>query len=166
LQKHDICHGDFHAETVYLREDNAAATIILLDNGLVSLYRNGYERALSGFSEFNAYLTSFLLEALSRKETRPVYNVYAADMFAIAMILLYASTLKNPQYFYYNWSKYEINRFVIETDLKELEIRYSVNYAMLLRKMFNFEEENFSFIDLSVYLVNFLMNFSNLNFFF
>ena len=152
LQINGVFHGDYRPETIYIQEEFNSGTIYIADNGLIAYFKNSYERCISGEK---AYLTTFLLECLERKEIRPIYNVYNSDIFAIGMVLLYAATLKDPLRYFYDWEKYQLNLEIIEYELTLLEKSYSVNFIELIRAVMNFERKNLSFFDISQYEVGY-----------
>lgn len=149
FQEHGVFHGDYRPETILIHEnDDESGSICVADNGLIGLYKTGYERSLCEDGS-KTYLNEFLLAELYRKEAKPVYNVYQNDIFAIGMVLLYCCTLKDPHEYYYHWWDNELDIKSVKFDLRELETRYSRKFLYLIEGFLNFEGKGIDFMDLS-----------------
>lgn len=103
------------------------------DNGLLTTMRNNYVKTLS--QECRAYLSPELLRALARRDSKPKYNVFKADVFSLGMTLLYASTLTRPNTHCYDWANCSLIIKSISDLLKGAEARYSMAWRELLDAM-------------------------------
>lgn len=122
-----------------MHENEEEGLVLIADNGLIGLYRNNYQLTLS--HEDKGYLTPFLMNSFSAKETHPSYNVYNTDVYSLGMTLLYAASLNEPHTHFYDWNEKDIIERNILANLKDLEKQnYSHQLIDLIRKMLNVDE--------------------------